>query len=66
MAQSGSSCQGVDEGSRELDEGTVLARKAHECPVPRPGGILGKVLGFRREGWDEVTERTGVRGDGDG
>ncbi|MCJ1472330.1 hypothetical protein MMC13_000977 [Lambiella insularis] len=30
-----------------LSESEMLARKAHQCPVPKPGGRIGQVLGFR-------------------
>jgi len=44
----------TDEGTGEsttdelLDEGVVMARKARECPVPKPGGLFGEVLGFKK------------------
>ena len=25
-----------------------MARKARECPVPKPGGLIGEVLGFKK------------------
>jgi len=28
------------------DEEALLARKAHHCPVPKPTGLIGQVLGF--------------------
>ena len=28
------------------EEETVMRKAAHECPVPKPRGIIGKVLGF--------------------
>jgi cytochrome c oxidase assembly factor 2 len=30
------------------DEGAAMARKARECPVPKPGGLIGEVLGFKK------------------
>lgn len=47
-----------DEGKGDFDEGKMLARKAHECPVPKPGGVIGEVLGFRREDRDAAPGRT--------
>lgn len=44
----------IEEGAGEqtadelLDEGAAMARKARECPVPKPGGVIGEVLGFKK------------------
>lgn len=44
----------ADEGTGEstteelLNEGVAMARKARECPVPKPRGLLGEVLGFQK------------------
>lgn len=35
-----------DERVEVLSERDILVRKAHECPVPKPGGRIGRVLGF--------------------
>lgn len=29
------------------EEAEKLARVGHECPVPKPKGVLGELLGFR-------------------
>ena len=26
----------------------MLEKEAHECPVPKPGGVLGRLLGFQQ------------------
>ncbi len=31
------------------EEKAMMRRKAHECPVPKPPGIIGRVLGFKDE-----------------
>ncbi|KAL8675677.1 MAG: hypothetical protein Q9224_007417 [Gallowayella concinna] len=31
------------------EEQEALRRKAHECPVPKPGGRIGEILGFPEE-----------------
>ena len=31
------------------EEKLAMRRKSHECPVPKPKGIIGKVLGFKEE-----------------
>ena len=41
-AQSGRS---MDE---EASEGRVWGRRRRECPVPKPGGMLGELLGFHK------------------
>ena len=28
------------------DENAILARRAHQCPVSKPTGLIGQVLGF--------------------
>ncbi|KAI9872885.1 MAG: hypothetical protein M1830_001090 [Pleopsidium flavum] len=32
-----------------VGEGALMARKARECPVPKPSGLIGEVLGFKQE-----------------
>ncbi|MCJ1283321.1 hypothetical protein MMC26_002649 [Xylographa opegraphella] len=29
-----------------MSEKEIMARRAHQCPVPKPGGRIGQVLGF--------------------
>lgn len=31
-----------------IEERKLLVKKAHECPVPKPSGVVGEVLGFQR------------------
>jgi cytochrome c oxidase assembly factor 2 len=31
------------------DEAKMLEKEAHECPVPKPGGVLGRLLGFQQD-----------------
>lgn len=40
------------EESAEESEGLegALAKPKRECPVPKPGGIVGEILGFRANG----------------
>lgn len=40
------------ETSGTADEEALLARKAHQCPVPKPTGLIGQVLGFGSDGRD--------------
>ena len=35
-----------DISEEEVTETEAMMRKAHECPVPKPKGIVGRVLGF--------------------
>ena len=53
-----------DGGKRELampviseEEKLAMRRKSHECPVPKPKGIIGEVLGFKKEGTAEKAPR---------
>lgn len=41
--------------SMKVEEHDALRRKAHECPVPKPGGRIGALLGFSKEE-QEVSE----------
>ena len=41
------------------DEKVMMRKKAHECPVPKPPGIIGRVLGF--EGQDSGEEQSRPR-----
>jgi len=36
-------------GQEHDDETEELRRKGRECPVPKPAGMVGRILGFRRE-----------------
>jgi len=36
-------------GKEHVDETEELRRKGRECPVPKPAGMVGRILGFRRE-----------------
>jgi len=56
----------VDFGSSSNteDEGLTSTRTKRECPVPKPGGAVGELLGFRktterdaRQGSEETTSR---------
>ena len=38
-----------------VSEKEMLSRRAHQCPVPKPGGRIGQVLGFREGGKDSDT-----------
>lgn len=31
------------------EEKITMRKKSHECPVPKPRGFIGEVLGFRKE-----------------
>lgn len=45
---------GLQEGALNTgDEMELRRKKAHECPVPKPGGVVGEVLGFRKAREDE-------------
>ena len=41
-------------------EGDVLVQRAHECPVPKPTGVIGQVFGFGKpqKDTDDRSERT--------
>lgn len=34
-----------------------MRKKAHECPVPKPPGIIGRILGFKSEDSTEEESR---------
>ena len=38
----------VDFGSSIADEGPQAASTKRECPVPKPGGAVGQLLGFKK------------------
>ena len=45
---------GGDKGDLALpvipeEEKLAMRRKSHGCPVPKPSGIIGEVLGFKKE-----------------
>ena len=42
------------------EEKVFMRKKAHECPVPKPPGIIGRVLGFKSEDSTEEEPRPRV------
>ena len=37
-----------------------MRKKAHECPVPKPPGVIGRILGFNVEDREEEQSRPRV------
>lgn len=37
-----------------------MRKKAHECPVPKPPGVIGRILGFNVEDREEAQSRPRV------
>lgn len=35
--------------SKKSDSDETLRRRERECPVPKPAGLLGRILGFKDE-----------------
>lgn len=51
--------------SRQLQqEAEILEKQARECPVPKPKGFIGKILGFDNRQPESVAQQK--RGDGKG
>lgn len=42
------------------EEKVMMRKKAHECPVPKPPGIIGRVLGLKSEDSGEEQSRPRV------
>ena len=42
------------------EEKVFMRKKAHECPVPKPPGIIGRLLGFKSEDSTEEEPRPQV------
>ena len=42
------------------EEKDRMRKKAHECPVPKPPGVIGRILGFNVEDREEVQSRPRV------
>lgn len=49
-----------DESHETMQEDSVIRRGSHGCPMPKPRGLLGEVLGFKKEGTDEKPPRPRV------
>ncbi|KAF2703576.1 hypothetical protein K504DRAFT_463305 [Pleomassaria siparia CBS 279.74] len=43
----------ISEGRRKLSENEQWAKPKRECPVPKPSGLIGQVLGVKKEEEDE-------------
>ena len=39
------------------EEKLAMRRRSHACPVPKPSGIIGEVLGFKKEQTAEKAQR---------
>ena len=39
------------------EEKAFMRKKSHECPVPKPPGIIGRVLGFKSDDSTEEESR---------
>lgn len=53
---------GLDDSKRiplhiSEEEKALMRKKAHECPVPKPPGIIGRLLGFKSEDSGEEQPR---------
>ena len=46
--------KGVDDFAMEMDDRDIMRRKAHECPVPKPSGRIGEILGFKKSDAQET------------
>lgn len=47
---------GIVRFDKSIDEETTeenIRRKRRECPVPKPGGMLGELLGFHKTGGED-------------
>ncbi|PGG95856.1 hypothetical protein AJ79_09837 [Helicocarpus griseus UAMH5409] len=42
------------------EEARLLAEVKRECPVPKPGGVVGQLLGFKNQEKDEGRGRDGI------
>lgn len=42
----------IVETATEEVEGTEMKSSGRECPIPKPGGMVGEMLGFKRQGVD--------------
>ena len=38
-----------EEANSEHGQAEIILDKRRECPVPKPGGLVGQVLGFEKE-----------------
>lgn len=50
------SLNGGDTGSdrtTEADDDSMIARRKRECPVPKPSGLVGQMMGFEQKGEKE-------------
>jgi cytochrome c oxidase assembly factor 2 len=46
--------------AKEADDIWTTSKKGRECPVPKPGGLIGQVLGVKRKEVDEAKEAPSV------
>ncbi|KAJ5160002.1 uncharacterized protein N7482_007006 [Penicillium canariense] len=63
--QSGAVDEEVSAFFQMEEEAEKLAHVGHECPVPKPKGVLGELLGFRNaRGSEQHQTQTGGSADG--
>ena len=52
----------IDELDRGIDSGDVKRRAKRECPIPKPPGLVGEILGFKSTGSEEDMSSSGRNG----
>lgn len=46
------------EEEEEEERGSVATKRSRrECPVPKPGGVLGEIMGFKSKSGDDSSSR---------
>lgn len=48
---------GIVQFNDDVDGEQGMRRTRRECPVPKPGGMLGEWLGFHKDGGDDIRRR---------
>ena len=51
-ATASSEGESSDEGESAILAGLQSSKPKRECPVPKPGGLVGELLGFKPDGGD--------------
>ncbi|KAL9126024.1 MAG: hypothetical protein Q9217_004860 [Psora testacea] len=51
----------ITSGDLSEEQKAVLLKKAHKCPVPKPGGLIGNVLGFEKTEAEQETPKPQIQ-----
>lgn len=56
--ESGENVEQALGGGATEDHGEAMRKRAHECPIPKPRGLIGEVFGFKKQEVEQEAPKT--------